>query len=98
MKPPNLKNALPNARLRDALDQFHRARRSAYLAFVDHIGEDVARGFVRFCRVDARQIVRLAAAGPQLESPRPGVELLGRIAGLDLVVTLLQPRIDEIAG
>ena len=50
MKPPNLKNALANARLFHTLDQFHRAGRRAHFAFVDHIDEDIARGFFCFCR------------------------------------------------
>ena len=46
-----------------AFDQFHGAGRRPYFALVNHIGEDVARRFLGFCRVDARQIVGLATRG-----------------------------------
>jgi hypothetical protein len=65
----------------DALDQFHRAGGCAYLAFVDHIGENIARRFFRLCGIDARQVVGLAAAGPELKPLGPGIERLRRIAG-----------------
>jgi hypothetical protein len=79
-------------------DQFHRAGGRAHLAFMDHIGEHVTRHLFRLGRIDARQIVRLAAAGPQLQPLRPGIELLRRIAGLDIVIALLQQRVNEISG
>src|SRR5262249_55203278 len=44
-----------------------------------------------------RQIVRVAAGGPKLETLRPSVQLLRRITGLDLVAAFLQPGIDEVA-
>jgi hypothetical protein len=65
---------------------------------VDHIGKHVARRLLRFCVVDARQVVRFTAAGPGLKAFRPGVELLWRITGLQLVIALLQPGIDKVAG
>src|SRR5262249_34874708 len=45
-----------------------------------------------------RQIVGLAALGPGFRARRPGVDLLQRVGGLDLVIALLQPRVDEVAG
>src|SRR5258707_13717241 len=84
-------------RLLHALDQFHRARGRTHLALVDDIGEHVARRLFRARLVDPRQIVGLAARGPELQPLGPGVELLWWIAGLDLVVALLQPGIAEIA-
>ncbi len=65
---------------------------------MDHIGEHVSRSLLRRCCVDLRQVVGLAAAGPVLKPPGPGVELLRRIAGLQFVIALLQPGIDEVAG
>jgi hypothetical protein len=64
---------------------------------VDDIGEHVARRLRGLGLVDTRQIVGLAATGPGLKALGPGVELLRRIAGLELVIALLQPRIDEVA-
>ena len=65
---------------------------------MDDVGEHVARRLLRLGRVDARQVVGFAACGPGLKPLRPGVELFRRIAGLEFVIALLQPRIDEIAG
>src|ERR1035438_1670089 len=84
-------------RLFHAFDQLYCAGGRAYLALVDDIGEHVARRFRGLGLVDARQIVRLAAAGPGLKPLRPGIELFRRITGLELVIALLQPQIDEIA-
>jgi hypothetical protein len=64
---------------------------------MNHIGEDVARRLLRLGRIDPRQIVGLAAGGPQLKPPGPGIELFRRIAGLDLVIAFLQPGVNEIA-
>src|SRR6185503_563671 len=80
-----------------ALDQLHRAGRCAHLALVDDVGEYVARRLLWLCGIDARQIVGLAAICPGLKALGPGVELFRRIAGLELVIALLQPRIDEVA-
>ena len=80
-----------------ALDQLHRAVRRADLALVDDVGEDVARRLLRGRLVNARQVVGFAAIGPELQPLGPGIELLRRIAGLDVVIALLQPRIDEVA-
>src|SRR5215475_14015938 len=77
-------------RLLHPLDQLHGARRRTHLALVDDIGEHVAWRFCGLGLVDARQVVRLAAAGPGLKTPGPGIELLGRVAGLQLVIALLQ--------
>src|SRR6185437_1052876 len=38
------------------------------------------------------------AFGPELQPLGPGVELFRRIAGLEIIVALLQPRINEIGG
>src|SRR6267154_653941 len=48
--------------------------------------------------IDARQVIQLATAGPRLKPLRPGIQRLRRIAGLDFVIALLQPRVNEIAG
>src|SRR5262245_4805088 len=72
--------------------------RRAHLALVDDIGEDVARHLLWLGLVDLRQVIRLATGGPRLKTLGPGIKLLWRIAGLDRVVTFLQPRIDEITG
>src|SRR2546423_4635541 len=64
---------------------------------MDHIGEYVALDFLGLGGIDARQIVWFAAGGPDLQPLSPGIELLRRIAGLDIVIALLQPRVDEFA-
>src|SRR5689334_22536481 len=84
---------------RQALDQRHGGSRRAHLSLVDEIDEHVARHLrKRVAGVDARQIVRLAAARPDARALRPSIERLGRIGGRDLVLALLQTRIDELGG
>src|SRR5947208_11347181 len=77
------------------LDQLHRAMRRAHLALVNDVSEDIARHLFWLGLVDLRQIVRFAATCPRLKTLGPGIELPWRIAGLDLVIALLQPRLDE---
>src|SRR6185437_382252 len=89
---------LPSKRLLHPLDQLHRTRRRADFAFVDHIGEHVARRLLRLCLVDLWQVVGFAALGPELQAPGPGIELFWRIAGLEVVIALLQAGIDKIGG
>src|SRR5579871_3924180 len=84
-------------RLLHALDQLHRTSRRADLALVNDIGEHVARGFLRLGLVNAWQVVGFAAPGPELQALGPCIELLRRIAGLEIVIALLQSRIDEIS-
>src|SRR5437588_6472063 len=79
-------------------DQFHGTGRRAHLAFVNDIREHVARFLLRLGLVDLRQVVGFASLGPGLKPLAPGVELLWRVAGLDLVIALLESRVDEITG
>src|SRR5262249_48606313 len=81
-----------------SFDQSHRRGRSAYLGFVDEIDKNVARLFFRGGFGDARKILRLAALRPGFAAHRPAIERFRRIACLELLVALLQPRVDKIAG
>src|SRR5690348_9975200 len=84
---------------RQALDQRHGGSRRAHLSLVDEIDEHVARHLrKRVAGIDARQIVRLAATRPNVGALRPSIERLGGIGGRDVVLALLQTRIDEIGG
>ena len=47
---------------------------------MDHIGEDIARRFFRIRRIDARQIIRLAAAGPEAEAAVTALAKAGTLA------------------
>ena len=65
---------------------------------MDEIDEHVARRLLCLGFVDARQVGRLAALRPGLGARGRLVERLGRIAGLQLLISLLQSRVDEVAG
>src|SRR5262245_53091041 len=81
----------------DPLDQLHRTCGRTHLAFMDDIGKDVARRLFCDRLVNARQVGRFTALSPKPEAAGPGIQLFRWVAGLDLVIALLQAGIDEVA-
>ena len=97
---PPPRRARPRSRWRQEfqpIDQRHRGGGRAHLALVDHVGEHVARCCLRRAlRIDLVEILRHATRREGLEALGPGIQFLGRIAGRDRVLALLQAQIDEV--
>src|SRR5215472_361462 len=81
----------------DSPDQLHRTCGRAHLAFMDDIGKDVARRLFCDHLVNARQVGRFTALSPKPEAAGPGIQLFRWVAGLDLIIALLQAGVNEVA-
>jgi hypothetical protein len=81
------------------LDHCAGACGCAHLSFVDEVDEHVARTQLSgVLRIDHGQVGRRVAGRPFLRAYRPSAESVGLVTGLDIVVTRLQARIDEVGG